>query len=132
MKADQVRNISTAANKTVQIARSNAKQAINKVETVMTKLLELLKQIDNLKTINESRIRELEDAVKSITSYAGSDDFGGVNALNGTQTVIKKSITKYTLDLERLRREIDWARKTYESLPDFCPRKPSCPEGTVC
>lgn len=128
VKANEMKNATKATNKTVSDARSEANKSIKKVNEVMKKLVDLLEQIDNLKTVNESVIAELEKSMKNLTRSSSTNGSAQVEGVNETRKIIKKSILTYTFDLERLKKEIAWAKKTYQSLPNFCPKKPVCVE----
>ena len=132
VKADEMKNASNAANKTVHLATRQAKQAFEKVNEVIKKLFDLLEQIENLKTINESEITELENAIKKFTIFNSSREMDDFKAVIETEKVIKRSIVNYTLDLERLKREIAWAKSVYQNLPQICPKNLVCGEGAAC
>ena len=129
IRAEAHRIAANDTAKRIEVSRNASVRSVVKINEVIKKLLDLLRQLDQFETIDEEALQKLERIEKSDAAVADAiaKQFG---ALEATQIVIKKSIRLYRLDLEMLKKQIAGARAIYESMPDVCLKVPPAVEGT--
>ena len=120
--------IDTAKGKAMN-ATDVAKKARTKIEEVLRKLLELLKEIDNLDSVNVTKLTELEGKLKDEINGARAIDVS-LNGLQETQTIIRERIKEYTVDLDRLKKEMAKVDSVLAAMPRICKKRLSKIEST--
>lgn len=123
---EQTQSIASALNST-KVAGSAAKKARDKIKEVLDKLLALLKEIDNVGTVNTTRLDELENQLFNRTKTINEVD-EEVGSVEKTRVVIREKIKEYTIDLEKLRAAKNVLEERYSQLPKVCPRVTPTPE----
>ena len=112
----------------IAVSRNASAHAVGKVYTVIMKLEDLLSQLDQLETIDHATLERLENIEKK--DHAAAEEvakqFGD---LQKTQILIRKSLSMYEFDLEKLKKQIAHTRTIYDSLPNACLKQPPPPEG---
>lgn len=122
----QGQSIEDALNKTKE-AGDAATEARDKIQDVLEKLQALLAEIDGLGNVNMSRLNNLEEQLQNDTDTVRQLD-REVLAVEQQSEVIKESIKKYTIDLDKYRAEKKLLQEMYEKLPKVCPRVTPEPE----
>ena len=123
----QGQSIEDALNKTKEAGEA-AKEARDKVQDVLEKLQALLAEIDGLGKVNMSRLNNLEGQLRNDTETVRQLD-REVFAVEKQSEVIKESIKKYTIDLDKYQAEKNLLQEMYEKLPKVCPRVTPAPEN---
>ena len=122
----QGQSIEDALNKTKEAGEA-ATEARDKIQDVLERLQELLAEIDGLDNVNMSRLNNLEEQLQNDTQAVRQLD-REVQAVELQSKVIKESIKKYTIDLDKYRAEKKLLQEMYEKLPKVCPRVTPPPE----
>lgn len=127
-KSNATYSLAISANETIQKTKQTSRQAIAKIEQVLKKLQDLLAKLDGLDNIDWNQLEKLENVLRN-ASAGGDKAFNRVSELKERQEVIVKSIAKYRLDLEEVKKQIKWARMVYDSFPDVCLKVDTPNEG---
>jgi chromosome segregation ATPase len=119
--------IDTAKGEAVN-ATASAKRARAKIDEVLKKLLELLREIDTLDMVDTSKLNDLEKRLDKEIAGARAVD-GSLNNVVETHRIIRDRIKEYTVDIERLKREMKKLEDVIDILPNVCKKRVTQPEG---
>lgn len=116
-----------AKNKAVN-ATASAKKARAKIDEVLKKLLQILKEIEGLDTVDTSKVNELDKRLDKEIAGARAVD-GMLNNITETHRIIKERIKEYTIDIARLKKEMTKVDEIIKILPTDCKKRTTENEG---
>lgn len=119
--------IGAAKDKAVS-ASASAKRARVKIDEVLKKLLEILKEIDGLDTVDTNKLNKLDKRLDEEITGARAVD-GMLNNVTETHRIIRNRIREYTLDIERLKKEMSKLQRILDIMPSVCKKRTVEPES---
>ncbi|EDO36523.1 predicted protein, partial [Nematostella vectensis] len=122
------RDAIAAAKEKSTNATAASKRARDKIDEVLRKLNELLKEIDNLDMVDMNKLDELEKKLDNEIESERKVD-GALANVEDTHRIIRERITEYTVDLERLKKQMAQVQNVINSMPDTCKKRITKSEG---
>lgn len=122
VKLDQAKNDSMAASEIASKANNDLTKSLEDVD-------KLIETIENMDDINEEELREAERRFADAKDVIENTIQMEIDLLQSKLVEQSNTIKDYELDLEPLRKQVDFVHELYVYLPKTCFRSPEGLEG---
>ena len=121
-KVDKAKNDSMAASELASKASNDLTKSLEEVD-------KLIETIENMDDINEEELKEAERRFAAAKDVIEGTISIEIDLLQSKLTEQSNTITEYELDLEPLRKQVEFVHELYLYLPKTCFRSPEGLEG---